>query len=114
MASESYKPQFPTEIKKEGTVEVLVPKLAAFVKEPSEYAPSKAPVFYNPVMELNRDFAVLAVQTLQKKLGREISVCEPLSGSGIRGVRFAVEVEGVRTVVLGDINEMPTDLPFIT
>jgi tRNA (guanine26-N2/guanine27-N2)-dimethyltransferase len=105
MASESDKPQFPTEIKKEGTVKVLVPKLAAFVKEPGEYAPSKAPVFYNPVMEFNRDFAVLVVQTLQKKLGREIDVCEPLSGCGIRGVRFAAEVKGVKTVVLGDINE---------
>ncbi|MDH5267467.1 MAG: hypothetical protein OEW62_07315, partial [Candidatus Bathyarchaeota archaeon] len=29
------------------------------MKEPWEYAPSKAPVFYNPVMKLNRDVAVL-------------------------------------------------------
>ncbi len=95
---------FPTETVKEGQVSVVVPKLAAYVKEAWEYAPSKAPVFYNPVMELNRDLAVLAMQTYQKNLGREISVCEPLAGCGIRGIRFAVEVEGVRKVFVNDIN----------
>ena len=95
---------FPTETVKEGPASVVVPKLAAYVKEAWEYAPSKAPVFYNPAMELNRDLAVLAMQTYQKNLGREISVCEPLAGCGIRGIRFAVEVEGVRKVFVNDIN----------
>ena len=95
---------FPTEVVKEGQVSVVVPKLAAYVKEAWEYAPSKAPVFYNPVMELNRDLAVLAMQTYQKNLRREISVCEPLAGCGIRGIRFAVEVEGVRKIFVNDIN----------
>ena len=83
---------------------VVVPKLSAYVKEAWEYAPSKAPVFYNPAMELNRDLAVLALQAYQKMLGRKISVCEPLTGCGIRGVRFAVEVDGVRKVFVNDIN----------
>jgi tRNA (guanine26-N2/guanine27-N2)-dimethyltransferase len=96
---------FPTETVKEGRVEVSVPKLAAFVKSPSDYAPSKAPVFYNPVMELNRDIAVLALQAYQRVVNREISVCEPLTGCGVRGIRFAVEVEGIRKVVINDINE---------
>ena len=52
MAAEVIAPDFPTEIIEEGKVRVLVPKLKAFVRSPSEYAPSKAPVFYNPVMEL--------------------------------------------------------------
>jgi tRNA (guanine26-N2/guanine27-N2)-dimethyltransferase len=89
----------------EGKVKILVPKLGAFVKVPSEYAPSKAPVFYNPVMELNRDIAVLALQTHQKMLNREISVCEPLTGCGVRGIRFATEVKGVKKVVINDINK---------
>jgi len=95
---------FPTEIIQEGKVKVLVPRLKAFVKSPSEYAPSKAPVFYNPVMELNRDIAVLASQAYQRTLNREISVCEPLAGCGIRGIRFATEVEEVEKVVINDIN----------
>lgn len=95
---------FPTEVVKEGNISVVVPKLEAFVKEAWEYAPSKAPVFYNPVMELNRDVAVLALRAYQKMLGRKISICEPLTGCGIRGIRFAVEVDGVQEVILNDIN----------
>jgi tRNA (guanine26-N2/guanine27-N2)-dimethyltransferase len=94
---------FPTETITEGKVKVVVPKLSAYVKKPWEYAPSKAPVFYNPTMELNRDLAVLALQAHQKLLGREVSVCEPLTGCGLRGARFAVEVKGVRRVFLNDI-----------
>ena len=94
---------FPTETVKEGKVEVVVPRLSAYVEKPSDYAPSKAPVFYNPTMELNRDLAVLALQTHQKLRGREVSVSEPLTGCGLRGVRFAVEVEGVHRVFLNDI-----------
>ena len=104
---------FPTEIVKEGKVNVLVPKFAAYVTEPWEYAPGKAPVFYNPAMELNRNLAVLALQTYQKILGREISVCEPLTGCGIRGVRFAVEVEGVRKVFVNDINPEAAKLALL-
>jgi tRNA (guanine26-N2/guanine27-N2)-dimethyltransferase len=95
---------FPTEIVKEGKVQVLVPQLSAFREQPSDYAPSKAPVFYNPVMELNRDLAILVTRVYQKQVDREISVCEPLTSSGIRGVRLATEVNNVR-VTLSDINE---------
>jgi tRNA (guanine26-N2/guanine27-N2)-dimethyltransferase len=105
MKKDSQNIDFPTEIVKEGRVEISVPKLKAFVKSPSEYAPSKAPVFYNPVMELNRDLAVLALQAYQRIVNREISVCEPLAGSGVRGIRFAKEVKGVQKVLINDINE---------
>ncbi len=101
---------FPTETVTEGEVKVVVPQLAAYVKQPWEYAPSKAPVFYNPIMELNRDLAVLALQAYQQSLEREVSVCEPLTGCGIRGVRFAVEVEGVRSVSVNDINFKAAEL----
>jgi len=101
---------FPTERVKEGKVSILVPKLKAFVKEAWEYAPSKAPVFYNPAMELNRDLAVLALQAYQRMTKRELSVCEPLTGCGIRGIRFTVEVEGIHRVVVNDINTDATRL----
>jgi tRNA (guanine26-N2/guanine27-N2)-dimethyltransferase len=101
---------FPTETVEEGKVKILVPKLEAFVKSPSDYAPSKAPVFYNPVMELNRDIAVLTLQAYQKLVNREISVCEPLASCGIRGIRFAKEVKGVQKVLINDINEKASQL----
>jgi len=102
--------EFPAVWVKEGAVRVLVPKLEAFVREPGEYAPSKAPVFYNPVMELNRDVAVLALQVYQRTVGRELSVCEPLAGCGVRGIRFAVEVDGVAKVILNDLNPLAVRL----
>jgi len=95
---------------KEGSVSIIVPKLEAYVKEAWEYAPSKAPVFFNPIMELNRDLAVLALQAYQRMVGREFSVCEPLAGCGVRGVRFAVEVKGIRKILLGDINLKAVEL----
>ena len=94
---------FPTETITEGEVKVVVPKLSDYKKKPQDYAPSKAPVFYNPTMDLNRDLAVIALQTFQKLLGREISVSEPMTGCGLRGARFAVEVTGVQQVSLNDI-----------
>ncbi|MCK4223274.1 tRNA (guanine(10)-N(2))-dimethyltransferase, partial [Candidatus Bathyarchaeota archaeon] len=97
--------EFPTEIITEGSTEIVVPKLRAFVAKPSDYAPSKAPVFYNPVMELNRDLAVLSLQAFQRLVKRDLRVCEPLAGCGIRGIRIAREVNNVKEVVINDINE---------
>jgi len=96
--------KFPTKTVNEGKVKILVPRLETFVKEAWEYAPSKAPVFYNPAMELNRDLAVLTLQAYQKTVKRELVSCEPLAGCGVRGVRLATEVEGVREVVVNDIS----------
>ena len=96
--------EFPTETIREGKVAVLVPKLKAFVKTAWEYAPSKAPVFYNPAMELNRDMAVCALQAYQRLMKYELVACEPLSGCGVRGIRLAKEVEGVRKIVVNDIS----------
>jgi tRNA (guanine26-N2/guanine27-N2)-dimethyltransferase len=105
MYSEDLKSDFPTETIKEGKVEALVPRLEAFRKLPSDYAPSKAPVFYNPVMELNRDLTVLALQAYQRMANHEITVCEPLTGCGLGGIRFAAEVGGVKKVLMNDISK---------
>ncbi len=107
---EEYKADFPSEIIYEGKVQVLVPRLSAYGVVPSDYAPSKAPVFYNPVMEFNRDLTVLAFKTYQHLVDREISICEPLTSQGIRGIRFASEINQVRTVLLSDINKHAYDL----
>jgi tRNA G26 N,N-dimethylase Trm1 len=48
---EVYVADFPSEIIKEGKVQILVPNLKAYGVVPSDFAPSKAPVFYNPIME---------------------------------------------------------------
>ncbi len=108
--SETYKADFPSEKIREGKVELLVPKLSAYGVVPSDYAPSRAPVFYNPVMEFNRDISVLAFKAFQRMVNREISICEPLTSQGIRGIRYAAEIEGIRNVLLSDINSHAYEL----
>jgi len=110
LKSEAFETDFPSETIKEGKVKVLVPKLKAFVTEPSEYAPSKAPVFYNPVMEFNRDLSVLALLAYQNMANRKIRICEPLASSGIRGLRYAAEIRGVAKVLINDINTQAVKL----
>ena len=108
--SETWDAGFPTEMIGEGKVKVIVPNLKAYGICPSDYAPSKAPVFFNPVMEFNRDLTVLAFQAYQRIVNREIAICEPLTATGIRGLRFAMEIQGVTKVVSSDINLHSTKL----
>ena len=105
-----FQADFPSETIKEGKIQVLVPKLAAYTTDPSEYAPSKAPVFYNPVMEFNRDVTILAFQAYQRMVNRKITICEPLTGTGIRAVRFAAEIQDVKKVIISDINKRSAKL----
>jgi tRNA (guanine26-N2/guanine27-N2)-dimethyltransferase len=56
-------------------------------------------------MEFNRDLTILAFQAYQRMVNHEISICDPLTSQGIRGVRFAAEIEGVKRVLISDINE---------
>jgi tRNA (guanine26-N2/guanine27-N2)-dimethyltransferase len=107
---EGYVADFPSEIIIEGKIQVLVPKLEAYGVLPSDYAPSKAPVFYNPVMEFNRDLTVLAFKAYQRMVNHEISICEPFTSQGIRGIRFAVEVDGVTKVLISDISTTALEL----
>jgi tRNA (guanine26-N2/guanine27-N2)-dimethyltransferase len=70
-----------------------------------EKVSSQAPVFYNPHMELNRDLSILAIQVFQKQESREINICDLFGGSGIRGVRYKNEIDGVGEVSINDISE---------
>jgi tRNA (guanine26-N2/guanine27-N2)-dimethyltransferase len=108
--NEGYVADFPSEIIREGKVQVLVPKLSAYGVVPSDYAPSKAPVFYNPVMEFNRDLTVLAFKAYQHMVNHPIRICEPFTSQGIRGIRFAAEIDGVEKVLLSDINTSAYEL----
>jgi tRNA (guanine26-N2/guanine27-N2)-dimethyltransferase len=61
-------------------------------------------VFYNPRMEFSRSVSMCLVETYQRIMGKEIDLCEPLTSSGVRAVRWAHEVPGVRSILAGDIN----------
>lgn len=75
---------------REGLARVLVPKAERIYD---------APVFYNPVMALNRDISVLVVKALSP--GR---VLDALSATGVRGLRYSLETSA-REVWMNDINE---------
>ncbi len=80
----------------EGQVKIRIP--------PFEKVSSRAPVFYNPVMELNRDLSVLALQQFKSGIEKDLSICDAFGGSGIRGIRYSKEVLGVERVVINDVN----------
>jgi tRNA (guanine26-N2/guanine27-N2)-dimethyltransferase len=86
----------------EGQVKIKIPQF--------EKLSSKVPVFYNPVMELNRDLSVAALQQFRHENDDDISICDAFSGSGIRGIRYAKEISGVSNVVLNDLNPLAVDL----
>lgn len=71
---------------------------------PEEEPTKDSKVFYNPEMILNRDISVGALQLYQKDSDKELRICEPLSASGIRGLRYSEEVEGIKEIYLNDKN----------
>jgi len=58
-------------------------------------------VFYNPKMSLNRDLAILFTISHFPK-GRELQLCDPMAGSGVRAVRYALETSNVARVLAAD------------
>jgi len=95
---------FPIETVVEGSVHVAVPRIEVFGVRGWGEQSAKAPVFYNPRMRLNRDIAVLALLAHHDSVQRRLEVCEPMAGTGVRGIRFAAHGEAVKSVVLGDLN----------
>ena len=95
---------FPTTLVREGAACLRVPEITQREGEPLEQARSRSPVFFNPRMRLNRDSAVLALGVHQRRVSRQLTVCEPMCGTGVRGIRMALESPGVERVVMGDMN----------
>ncbi len=83
---------------REGRARILVPE------EAIEGDPSRAPVFYNPRMERNRTVSVLVVRSYGGLLGRGMTICEPLSGTGVRSIRYALEVPHASRVIANDVS----------
>ena len=88
----------------EGAAKLFIPELKESSTLNMQQIRSQAPVFYNPVMKMNRDSTMLVLMSHINNLGREIEICEPMSGTGVRGIRAALEVESVKKVLLGDLN----------
>jgi tRNA (guanine26-N2/guanine27-N2)-dimethyltransferase len=87
---------------KEGLVEIVVPDF--------EKVSSEAPVFYNPVMELNRDISVVVINQYRKELDHNITICDAFGGTGIRGARYSKEIPGTDSITVGDVNPLAVDI----
>jgi tRNA (guanine26-N2/guanine27-N2)-dimethyltransferase len=103
-------PKFPVDTIIEGKASIMVPRLDPDSKAHIQQQISQAPVFYNKVQKTNRDTAVIALRVLQKDRGRGVDVCEPMTGSGVRGIRFLLETGEIRSLVLGDLSPSALDL----
>ncbi len=95
---------YPVESVTEGLATLQVPRLNPDSDIHIQRQMSEAPVFYNPVQRTNRDTAVLALRVYQKRVGRGVDVCEPMTGTGVRGIRFVLETHAINSLVLGDLN----------
>ncbi len=73
----------------EGRAKVILPQTGA------------GTVFYNPRMSLNRDLAVLFT-SMHFPAWRKLRVCDPMTGSGVRAVRYVLECSNVATLLAGD------------
>jgi len=84
---------------KEGTTEVWVSTTKKSSKGPSSRAHEP---FYNPAMEMNRDVSILVNQWFLNSRDNHVRLLDGLAASGIRGIRYASELEGDFEVTIND------------
>jgi tRNA (guanine26-N2/guanine27-N2)-dimethyltransferase len=100
----------------EGGTKILVPSLSLH----SNVATKREPVFFNSAAELNRDISVIAYRSFLAssstahrdnfKNRDESTMADSLCGTGVRGLRVAVEVPEVDHVYLNDVNPLAIDV----
>lgn len=80
------------EIVKEGLANIVVPKLEHYKRPDGVIEPAWMPVFYNPQAVISRDFTVVLLKTIMND--KDFFFVDALSGTGIRGIRIALETGG--------------------
>lgn len=80
----------------EGMAHILIPEKEKISKD--------MPVFYNPVMKFNRDMSIVLLNSIQQS---DMQMGLPLAGTGVRGVRLALELDKgkVKNIEMNDLNE---------
>ena len=81
--------------------------------------PSLNDVFYNPVQEFNRDLTTAVIQNFiheradcsspEQNKTEGITVLEALAASGLRSIRFAKEISGIKSIVANDWSRQAVD-----
>ncbi len=97
---------------REGLARLCIPNPQRYLRPDGVYEPAWAPVFYNPRMAFNRDVAMVFARAWSGLRGVEnLTVVEPLAGSGVRAVRYALEAGA--TVYAVDIDPLAVELAEI-
>ena len=89
---------------REGKAVIHVCDLSAYADEKGYVDPAWAPVFYNPRMSCSRDISSAVVGAYAELRGRSLTVADILCATGVRGIRYALENEGVAAAYLNDID----------
>lgn len=117
---------FSTEFNMEDEQCVKKPKLdkpTVITEGRAEILVAEGNVFYNPVQEFNRDLSIAVLTAFARDRNNEdrkkntkrqddddnnqragIRVLEALSATGLRSIRYAKEVEGIKEIVANDIS----------
>lgn len=101
-------PEFDLVEVREGQVSALVHRQALSATSRSRLNGST--VFYNPIMEFSRDLSVLALDSYAKSVSRRLKIFDAMTGCGVRGIRYAIEVEDTAHVLLNDIQRTASKL----
>ena len=92
----------------EGLAKVCVPDFDLYRRPDGVYEPSLAPVFYNPAMVENRDITIAFLSQYLINRARRFVFLDPMAATGIRSIRFAIEVgsysKGELDIFIGDIS----------
>jgi tRNA (guanine26-N2/guanine27-N2)-dimethyltransferase len=104
----------------EGKTKMLIPSISLR----SKVATKREPVFFNFAAEFNRDISVIAYSSFlsnpsfgdqntknkQKAIRTNITMADSLCGTGVRGLRVAVEVPEVNHIYFNDVNPVAIDV----
>lgn len=85
---------------------------ATIVEGKAKISFEKGKVFYNPVQEFNRDLSVAAISVYQGLANRPqgLAIAECLSATGLRSIRYGLEIDGVSKIVANDIDPSATQI----
>ena len=95
---------FPSINIKEGAARLQIPDMAQY------RVPTEAPVFYNFLMELNRDIATLVIKAYQELQGHPLTILLPMAATGVRGIRFRLELPNIERLIMNDVSPLAYEL----
>ncbi|WP_440059870.1 N2,N2-dimethylguanosine tRNA methyltransferase [Thermogladius sp. 4427co] len=79
-------------IVEEGLAKIYIPNPSKYVREDGVVEPAWMPVFYNPEARFSRDITILALLAFFD--GKSFYFVDLLAGTGVRGIRIALETGG--------------------